>query len=460
MADLEAFDVAVVGGGAAGRLCARSVGRALRASGGTVVLLEAAPLLGGRVKQLRGVAPWPLEAGPEFVHGAQGSVLVDILREAGAALSEREWPDVYHLAGKGAVSEADPDVAYVHEAFEAVKAAPRPEPDVSMCQWMRDRGATPAQLALAESCYANDFGAPLALLGVRELQDEGKAWTYGEEYLVADRSLGVGLTEHLAHTCPPNVALRCGWPVAAVAHHPAGGATLRKAGGGQTTVRARVVVIAVPLPVLRDGDIEFRPPLPAAKLKAARSIRMGNAVKVFLAFRECFWPPDTWDVVCTGGIVPEFWMTSYPREPGARRSNAATHCVTCFLAGAAADEASALPKETLVERCVAQLDGIYGTAAVPAPARRALVGFDVVDWSKERYVRGAYSYPSLGATAEDRAALAAPVGSRIFFAGEATHRGVNPCLQAALETGARAASEALATLSALRELPARPAARL
>lgn len=42
-----------------------------------------------------------------------------------------------------------------------------------------------------------------------------------------------------------------------------------------------------------------------------------------------------------------------------------------------------------------------------------------------------------------RETLAAPVGDVLFFAGEATHPAVNPCMQAALETGERAAAQVL-----------------
>lgn len=37
--------------------------------------------------------------------------------------------------------------------------------------------------------------------------------------------------------------------------------------------------------------------------------------------------------------------------------------------------------------------------------------------------------------------LAKPVSGTLFFAGEATHPAVNPCLQAAMETGSRAAMQ-------------------
>ena len=95
----------------------------------------------------------------------------------------------------------------------------------------------------------------------------------------------------------------------------------------------------------------------------------------------------------------------------------------------------------------------------------------MADWSKQPFIRGAYTYPSLGAEIGDRHvtfsvcylhaftlcvstylmlgaeagcsgrdALARPVDNTLFFAGEATHPAVNPCLQAAWETGLSAAN--------------------
>jgi len=48
---------------------------------------------------------------------------------------------------------------------------------------------------------------------------------------------------------------------------------------------------------------------------------------------------------------------------------------------------------------------------------------------------------SSGALVGDREALAAPVNGTIFFAGEATHPAVNPCMQFALQTGEHAAAQ-------------------
>ena len=46
-----------------------------------------------------------------------------------------------------------------------------------------------------------------------------------------------------------------------------------------------------------------------------------------------------------------------------------------------------------------------------------------------------------------RDVLAETLGDTVFFAGEATHPAMNPCIQAAIETGQRAAAQVLAARS-------------
>ena len=63
-----------------------------------------------------------------------------------------------------------------------------------------------------------------------------------------------------------------------------------------------------------------------------------------------------------------------------------------------------------------------------------------VDWPNDPYSKMAYSYVPVGA-AGLRAALAAPIGSTLFFAGEATHTECAATVHGALESGFRAAAE-------------------
>lgn len=74
------------------------------------------------------------------------------------------------------------------------------------------------------------------------------------------------------------------------------------------------------------------------------------------------------------------------------------------------------------------------------PASSSFVGGIVFDWSKVPYIKGAYTYPTIGAFGS-REVLSKPIDKMIFFAGEATHLGVNPCMQGALDTGDRVAGE-------------------
>jgi monoamine oxidase len=74
--------------------------------------------------------------------------------------------------------------------------------------------------------------------------------------------------------------------------------------------------------------------------------------------------------------------------------------------------------QAAVQKFLAQLDEIFGSAQEPKPATAAYAKAHVFDWSQEQWVGGAYSFPSFGAEEGDRDALAAPVAGTIFFAGE------------------------------------------
>ena len=66
------------------------------------------------------------------------------------------------------------------------------------------------------------------------------------------------------------------------------------------------------------------------------------------------------------------------------------------------------------------------------------------DWMKDPFTRGAYSYVKVGGESA-QAELAAPVGSRLFFAGEATSPEFFSTAHGARDSGERAAKEVLAS---------------
>ena len=69
-------DVIVIGAGAAGLTAARELKRRGVAR---VLVLEAAGKVGGRVLHDSSLSQWPLELGPEFIHGECHNLLLDLL---------------------------------------------------------------------------------------------------------------------------------------------------------------------------------------------------------------------------------------------------------------------------------------------------------------------------------------------------------------------------------------------
>ena len=367
-------------------------------------------------------------------------------------LTELEWPDRWFFDGDACAAAGadtppavgllpstarDADVAAVDAMFASVGDIPYPADgdDISARAWMQAAGCgSDRSAAIAEACYANDFGASLDALGLTELITENRLWDSGETYLVPDRPLSA-LVDHLAAGVP---TIRARWPVERVCANDKG--EYVELTGPAGTLRARRVIMTIPLALLQRNRVAFDPPLPPAKTDAIARLRVGAAIKLVLTFGRRVWPADFFDAVCPGSPVPEWWVKRYPVDVDDTSSTLSTHAITGFLCGAFAERARAAGRADALACSLAQLDTMFATPADPHPASSAHLTTHWVDWDDEPWAGGAYSHPSLGARVGDRDALAAPCG-RLFWAGEATHPAVNPCLQAAYETGVRAARE-------------------
>lgn len=198
--------------------------------------------------------------------------------------------------------------------------------------------------------------------------------------------------------------------------------------------RAAAAICALPFPVLREIELDL--PLSAAKRAAISGLEGLPATRVFLRAKRAFWqedglPPDMWTDTPLGRVF------ALPSGPGA----------------GAAPEAGAQLGVLALGRAALQLDSALD-ADPQAPLemlrrlRPASAGAlhieQVVSWGRNPFARGAFThYPAGGVTRYARA-VAAPEG-RLFFAGTHTaHRA--PGMEAALQSGRRAAGEVLALL--------------
>jgi monoamine oxidase len=286
---------------------------------------------------------------------------------------------------------------------------------------------------------------------------------------VADLLAGLGLRPEVAEAVRARVEVSCAWPAedlaASVVDHVASFADLpshRVEGGNQLlAVRmagllgARVrlgvavrmvghsprgvllettagtdlvdaVVLAVPLPVLRDLDVT--PPFPYDKRGALDRQTMGRAAKVHVGLRS---PAPTSAVL---SVPDRFWCWTAVGAEGE-----VLPVLNGFAGSPAAVDTYATDQAGWVRRLIELRDDLdldAGTAVVTT-------------WDDDRWTGGAYSAQGLAALAGDGDLVAAPVG-RVFVAGEHTAGEWSGLMEGALRSGSRAASEVLSELRVRR----------
>jgi monoamine oxidase len=187
------------------------------------------------------------------------------------------------------------------------------------------------------------------------------------------------------------------------------------------------VVVTLPLGVLKAGTVAFDPPLPTAKQQSIGRLGVGHLDKVALKFDKPFWPTD----VQVFGLVG--------KQPVSHLINAFAFSGAPILvglrAGPLARNRERLSDASTVSQLREALASTFQTE-VPDPA-----GALITRWSRDPFSHGAYSYPSVGSTPDDRDEIAASVRDRIFFAGEATSTEYFGTVHGAYLSGLRAAKE-------------------
>jgi monoamine oxidase len=156
---------------------------------------------------------------------------------------------------------------------------------------------------------------------------------------------------------------------------------------------------------------------------------MGLLNKTYLRFPEVFWDKEH-DLL---GHIAERkgewaeWLNiyKYTGQP----------ILLGFNAGRYGRQIEKLSDREIVAAAMKTLRSLYG-AKIPDPE-----AWLITRWAGDPLAGGSYSYLPPGATEGDRAALAQPVGGRLFFAGEATSVEYPATVHGALLSGRRAAKE-------------------
>lgn len=407
-------DVVVIGAGAAGLAAAH----ALATAGLSFVVIEAKDRIGGRAFTDTASFGLPFDHGCSWLHQSDRNPFTPIARAAGFSLLPHDDAGEAVFVGDRRANAAE--MAAYGKAwrgvYNAIGKLGRVHEDVAPAPYLPD---DPPWTHVAKSWIG-----PLDM-GV-DVEDFSAVdwWTLDdtEPNLLVREGYGT-LVAHYGRDVPvrlstPSTLVRWGGPGVEV-ETPAG------------TIAAKACIVTVSTGVLAAEAIRFDPPLPAEKRDAIAGLPMGLLAKIPLRFRDTRF-----------GLAANDWL-----------SYAATETQLCYflswpfdmdlmigwVGGRFGWELSAAVtregEDVAVDFALGELRRIFGSEI-----DKHFVAGRFTRWAHDDDVRGGYAYQRPGA-AGARAALAAPLADRLFFAGEATGGTMAMTCGGAFLSGERAARE-------------------
>ncbi|MGH8701871.1 MAG: flavin monoamine oxidase family protein [Burkholderiales bacterium] len=459
------YDVVILGAGAAGLAAAAELAR----SGKSALVLEARDRIGGRVWSLDVPGlPVPVELGAEFIHGRPAATF-SLMKQAGIAaidapifrmavideeLRPRDdtlYTEVQRFLRRHAGALREKDVsfdAFLARAGQGLSAAARTFARMRVQGYDAAEPARASARAIVEEWSAEGaasaghfrpqggYGALLAALasGLQGSKVELRlqsvvhsvTWKRGTVEIegTRPRDEGGGVSSE-SPLLPEEGCPRSG-----------------RGGGRDFRVAARRAIVTLPLGVLKltpraPGAVRFTPSLREMR-PALDGLASGAVIKAALLFRTAFW--EELDRARYRGVsffhapeaaFPTFW-TALPES------------VPLLIAWAGGPKAARLADAAvpdIVREAVASLESVFGART---RIEKRLAAAWVHHWQQDPFARGAYSYVAVGGHGARRA-LAEPLRDTLFFAGEATdYEGEHGTVAGALQSGARAARQALA----------------
>lgn len=217
-----------------------------------------------------------------------------------------------------------------------------------------------------------------------------------------------------------------------------------------TTEIVNKLIIAVPVSILKAGDVSFNPALPSTKTSALSRIGMDASIRIILEFnRNDIFGADT-AFIFGGAQSPSSFMSGTGRSASTKNRT-----LSFTINGPKAAQLSALTNAEKIQQILTELDNVSPSLHATRDVRHknddqnndlGIISI-IQDWTKEPYIKGGQSYPLVGGTNNDRVVLAEPVGENLYFAGEATDvTGEFGTISGALKSGRRAAEELIESI--------------
>jgi monoamine oxidase len=423
----DARRIVVVGAGLAGIAAARTL---VDNGAVEVVVVEARDRVGGRLATIR-VGELDVDLGASWIHGPRGNPITDLCDAYGVRRvpTGDDYTTFDGAAGTWLSAERDERLQDVAAAFDGA------------LRWTRDELGAEASVGAAIDAYLDDEGLEgddrrIARFMARawvELEYAGDVDStslrhyYEEEEFGGTDVLVTGGYQRVAELAAEELDVRTGRVVTSVVRDAA---RVVLGFDDGSTLRAGCCVITVPLGVLKAGAVTFEPPLPERAAAAIDRLEMGNLEKTVLVFETAFWRERSRDFTFVGGDESElcdfFDLGRVVDAPA----------LVCFSGGPGGRTVASLSFDERKARLMDRLRLMFGD--VPEPV--AVTGSA---WSVDPLAGGSYAYIPVGASFADMDALATPIDSTLFFAGEATIAEYYGTAHGAWLSGIRAAERIL-----------------
>lgn len=414
-------EIAVIGAGAAGIAAARriaSVGR-------KVVVIEAAPHIGGRCVTDATSFDTPFDRGARWLYNAENSLVAKLARGVGMEMYPAPRGQRIRIGRRNArAGEAEDFLATLVRANRAMGDAVRGKADMPAAAGLpKDLGvwAGTTDFLLGATATGKDLKDLSALDLVTMAQRDGpSACRQGLGALVA--KLGEGFP--LILSTPVTRIVWSGRD--AQIETPAG------------TLAAKAVIMTASTNALLSGKIKFAPDLPKRQQDAAAKLSLGSYDHIALEL------PGNPLGLSRDDIVIE---QSSDRSTGLLLANlGGSSLCQVDVAGSFGSELSARGEAAMVAFAIEWLTKLFGSDIKNIVKRTT-----ATRWNDMPHIYGAMSAPSPGGQPA-RKILMEPMGS-VFFAGDAVHETQWGTVGGAWESGERAADAALRKIGALKDAP-------